>query len=72
MQDVAKNYSEALKGAEQHIEFKSSEVELDIPLEGITSKEGWNVVPLTEPIVSCPIACKQLIYMYPCSHVQGV
>ena len=46
----------AIEGPDQQIEFDSTEIILDIPLEGIELEGGWKVVPLVAPIVSvCPI-----------------
>ena len=56
IQFVAKKYLEALKGAEQHIEFESNEIKLDIPEKGINLEDGWKVIPLATPcVVSCPV-----------------
>ena len=42
----------AIPGPEQVIEFESTQIRLDIPLEGTTLKEGWKLTPLVAPVVS--------------------
>ena len=32
--------------------FERSEITLDIPHEGLVTKEGWRITPLTTPTVS--------------------
>ena len=55
IQVIAEKYYEASKGAQQHIEFdQSNEIKLDIPLKGIKLEDGWEVIPLANPVVSCP------------------
>ena len=52
IQNVAQKYCEALEGAQQHIEFESKEIKLDIPEKGINLEDGWKVIPLATPVVS--------------------
>ena len=39
-------------GEIQRIEFESDELKLDIPKEGITLKEGWNITAVMTTVVS--------------------
>lgn len=39
------------------IEFESDRITLDIPLEGISLDGGWNIRPLTQPVVSLDWSC---------------
>ena len=41
------------KGPEQQVEFESTEIKLDLPMDGTKLKEGWEVTPLISPVVSC-------------------
>ena len=32
-------------------EFEESEIALNIPQDGELTKEGWNIIPITRPVV---------------------
>ena len=42
----------AFAGPEQPVEFESKEIELDIPMSGITLEGGWKITPQMAPVVS--------------------
>ena len=45
-------YSQAISGPDQPVDFVSDQIELDIPVEGISLQGGWRITPLTTPVVS--------------------
>ena len=51
-QAAKKEYKQGSLGLEQHIDFESKEIKLDIPKEGANLKEGWKITPLAVPVVS--------------------
>ena len=51
-QAAKKQYEQASLGLEQHIDFESNEIRLDIPKEGTKLKEGWKITPMAVPVVS--------------------
>ena len=53
MQVVNERYQDkqAQAGHSQPIEFESEQIELDIPMTGVTSG-GWTIDPLFPPVVS--------------------
>ena len=42
----------ARQDLEQVIEFDHNSITIDIPMEGVTIKEGWRIRPLYRPVVS--------------------
>ena len=49
-----KEYSKDSKGPEKQFGFESTKIELDLPMEdGKNLKNGWKIIPLTNPVVSC-------------------
>lgn len=36
---------------EMAVEFEEDQIELDIPMEGITTKGGWKIIPHMPPVV---------------------
>ena len=55
LQVVKKEYRQeqhALPGPDQPVDFESDQIEVDIPLDGVTLDGGWVITPLTAPVVS--------------------
>ena len=48
-QDYEKKSAE--KDFDQIVEIESNCITLDIPDDGITTKEGWEILPLCPPVV---------------------
>ena len=51
-QAAEQKYKQGSLGLEQHVDFESNEIKLDIPMEGTKLKEGWKITPLAVPVVS--------------------
>jgi len=50
---VRKHYSGfASEEATLRVRFEGSEITLDIPVDGLVTREGWRITPLTFPTVS--------------------
>ena len=49
---MKEEYSQALPGPDQPVEFESDEIKLDIPEDGISLQGGWMITPLASPVVS--------------------
>ena len=48
----------AQPGPEQVVEFESDRISLDIPIAGTGDHSGWEIIPLTRPVVSvCVCVC---------------
>ena len=41
----------AVAGPDLPVEFESNEIELSIPMEGVTLEEGWKITPQIPPVV---------------------
>ena len=41
----------ALPVLDQAVEFEEDRIELDIPMDGVTVKGGWQITPLIPPVV---------------------
>ena len=53
MQVVREHYGHfAKKEATLRITFGGNEITLDIPADGLVTKEGWRITPLSFPTVS--------------------
>ena len=53
MQVVREHYGHfAKKEATLRIRFEGNEITLDIPADGLVTKEGWRITPLSFPTVS--------------------
>ena len=53
MQVVREHYGHfAKKEATLRIRFGGNEITLDIPADGLVTKEGWRITPLSFPTVS--------------------
>ena len=51
-QAAEQKYKQGSLGLEQHIDFESNEIKLDIPMEGTELNEGWKITPMAVPVVS--------------------
>ena len=40
-------------GLDHVVEFESETISLQLPSEGITLEDGWKIVPIVHPMVSC-------------------
>ena len=49
---MKQEYSEAVPGPDQPVDFESDQIELDIPDDGVSLQGGWTITPLTTPVVS--------------------
>ena len=53
MQVVREHYGHfAKKEATLRIRFEGNEITLDIPADGLVTKEGWRITPFSFPTVS--------------------
>ena len=48
---MKQEYSEAVPGPDQPVDFESDQIELDIPDDGVSLQGGWIITPLTTPVV---------------------
>ena len=49
---MKQEYSGALPGPDQLVDFESDQIEMDIPFEGVPVQGGWTITPLAAPVVS--------------------
>ena len=53
LQVVRKHYCDfAREEATLPVGFMDSEITLDIPVDGLVTREGWRIIPFTAPTVS--------------------
>ena len=45
------HYDFAKRDSSTKFEFEGSEIALNIPEDGELTKEGWNITPITSPVV---------------------
>ena len=66
MQVVREYYANfATLEATLKVGFEGSEISLEIPVDGIVTREGWTISPFTFPTVSETFYCKfPLPYIY--------
>ena len=57
LQIVKNHYSHFTKDLSTTVDFEGSEITLNIPEDGEPTKEGWNVTPMTYPVVSLYVLC---------------